>query len=448
MDWINNVNDALGYIEHHLDSEISYDELCLITACPISVFQRFFMLATGITLAEYIRRRKLSCAAQDLINTNMKVIDIALKYGYESSDAFCVAFKRLYGLPPTLARRSKTMIKIYYRIFFTLSISYIKGDAEMIIQHVSKYHVCEPLFEGFRIILSHLGEKYTPEYIQGISGAAFKIAGGCPSRPTCIYTMWTTDFIKFMGYEATEYPCFDKDGKDISDKMIDAVKRQIDCGKPALVWNAFTNAEWDVVCGYDTEQEQFIGRGSYIESDEYAREPWNRAVTCDIAPTFGAIIIGEKKYVFNERKAEIDSLAKAIKHARTAATPEECIEGIQFYKKWANEYSHHGKERDAADAYCFQVYSSTRKAAVSYLQEISAKYEKPVNDMLMNASKWFEREVKCLKSASPYLSWESPWGVNEERSKKVAPILSKAATCYENAIGCMEKALLHLGENY
>ncbi|NLO48860.1 MAG: helix-turn-helix transcriptional regulator [Clostridiales bacterium] len=65
------------------------------------------MLAVGITLTEYIRRRKLSCAALDLKNTNLNVIDIAMKYGYNSQDAFSVAFKRLYGILPAQARQSK-----------------------------------------------------------------------------------------------------------------------------------------------------------------------------------------------------------------------------------------------------------------------------------------------------------------------------------------------------
>ncbi len=79
MDWIDGLNNALSYIDRNLDGEISNNEISLIAACPISVFQRFFMLATGITLTEYIRRRRLSCAAQDLRNTNLKVIDIAMR---------------------------------------------------------------------------------------------------------------------------------------------------------------------------------------------------------------------------------------------------------------------------------------------------------------------------------------------------------------------------------
>ena len=70
----------------------------------------------------------------------------------------------------------------------------------MIIDNVDRFRVREPLFEGPRIVLSFLGEKYTPAYIQGISGAAFRIAGPCPCAPTCSTQMGTTDLLKLLGY--------------------------------------------------------------------------------------------------------------------------------------------------------------------------------------------------------------------------------------------------------
>lgn len=443
MDWISRLNQAISYIEKKLDGDIDFNEVSRITVCPIGLFQRFFVLAVGYTLTEYIRRRRLTRALEDLCNTDQKVIDIALKYGYETSDAFGVAFKRLFGITPTQARQSNgDGLRHYERIFFTLTINYVKGDKEMMLVNIDIYRYNDPLFEGARIILSSMGEKYSPEYIQGISGSAFKIAGGCPSRPTCIYDRWTPDFLRFMGYEITELPCYDEEGKDISKTMIEGVKRHLEKGKPALVWHAFTNAEWDVVCGYDDDAKQFIGRGSYLGFDDYHRETWTRAAICDVAPAFGAILIHGRKELFNEREAEIASLQAAVKHARSDVKEgEEAIEGIKFYKQWAEEYSREGKERGVADAYCYDVYSSVRKAAVIYLREIGHKYGGDILENLQYASLHFEREVELLAQARPYLSWESPWGVNEERSAKLAPILKEAAECYEKGIENIEKAL-------
>ena len=447
MDWIERLNQAIGYIEKNLDGDISYEEISRITTSPIGLFQRFFVLTAGITLAEYIRRRKLSRALSDLQKDNAKVIDVAVKYGWESSDAFYVAFKRLYGMAPSQARTTDKQLRQYNRIYFTLTISYVKGESDMVLLNVDKYRYNEPLFEGARIVLNSMGVKYTPEYIQGISGAAFKIAGGCPSRPTCVWDRWTPDFIKYLGYDVTEYPCFDENGNDVTDKMIEAVKKQIDSGKPALVWHAFTNAEYDVVCGYDNDNKQFIGRGTYAGRDDYTREPWDRAKTCDACPPFGAVIIGDRISDFDTKEAELRSIICAVKHARKVlATGNEWeYEGIEFYNRYAGEYASEGKERGVADAYCYDVYSSVRKAAVIYLHGIADRHDDRIRDCLHYSAACLEREANELEKARPYLSWDSPWGVDEDRSRNVAPILNSAAAHYEKGIEYLEKTLEYMG---
>jgi hypothetical protein len=73
----------------------------------------------------------LSCAANDVLNTDEKIIDIAVKYGYESADAFSVAFKREYSVSPSFARQNQAALKPFHRLHYTLSIKYIEGDAKM-----------------------------------------------------------------------------------------------------------------------------------------------------------------------------------------------------------------------------------------------------------------------------------------------------------------------------
>ncbi len=122
MDWVNRMNKAIDYIENHLTDEIDEKELNKITACSFSLFQGSFNQITGISLSEYIRRRKLTRAAYDLQNTCDKVIDIGLRYGYQSSDAFSVAFKRLHGITPTEARNDGVKLTFYCRLSFALTI--------------------------------------------------------------------------------------------------------------------------------------------------------------------------------------------------------------------------------------------------------------------------------------------------------------------------------------
>ena len=122
MDWVNRMNQAIDYVEEHLTGEIDEKEICNIMACSFSMFQGSFTQITGIPLSEYIRRRKLTCAAHELQNTDQKVIDIALKYGYQSADAFRVAFKRLHGVTPMDARKLCVTLTFYCRISFALKI--------------------------------------------------------------------------------------------------------------------------------------------------------------------------------------------------------------------------------------------------------------------------------------------------------------------------------------
>jgi AraC family transcriptional regulator len=88
MDWLDRMNTAMDYIELHLTDTIEYKQLAKIVCCSVYHFQRMFSFISGVTLSEYIRRRRLTLAANELQNKDSKIIDIALKYGYESPEAF------------------------------------------------------------------------------------------------------------------------------------------------------------------------------------------------------------------------------------------------------------------------------------------------------------------------------------------------------------------------
>lgn len=123
MQWVDRMNLAIDYLEAHLTEEIDPVEISRIMACPYSVFQRSFAPITGIQLSEYIRRRRLSSAVYDLQHTRQRVLDIAVKYGYDSADAFSTAFKRMHGITPQEARSSDVNLKFFTRLTFTLMIA-------------------------------------------------------------------------------------------------------------------------------------------------------------------------------------------------------------------------------------------------------------------------------------------------------------------------------------
>lgn len=128
MDILQTLNNAVTYIEAHLCDEINIDELAQIALYTPDGFNRFFSYITGMTLGEYVRRRRLTLAAYELRVSSVKVIDIAVKYGYDSADAFAKAFFRQHGIMPTAARASDSVLKVYPHVSFHIKI---KGAKEM-----------------------------------------------------------------------------------------------------------------------------------------------------------------------------------------------------------------------------------------------------------------------------------------------------------------------------
>lgn len=96
MDWLSKMNSAIDYIEDNLTDEINLNMVCMKACCSSYNFQRMFSFITDITLAEYIRRRRLTAAALELQNSNQRIIDIAVKYGYDSATSFARAFNSKY----------------------------------------------------------------------------------------------------------------------------------------------------------------------------------------------------------------------------------------------------------------------------------------------------------------------------------------------------------------
>ncbi|WP_121613555.1 AraC family transcriptional regulator [Mesobacillus foraminis] len=122
MELLKNMNDAMQYIEENLMNEIDYKVVARLAHCSEYHFKRMFSFLAGITLSEYIRRRRLSLAAFELINSNIKIIDVAIKYGYHSPDSFTRAFHNLHGVTPTEARNTGQHLKAYPLMSFQLSI--------------------------------------------------------------------------------------------------------------------------------------------------------------------------------------------------------------------------------------------------------------------------------------------------------------------------------------
>ena len=131
MDWLKRMNSVLDYIEDNLDGEIKDDKIVMLSLSSKGVFQKIFTMITDMTLSEYIRKRKLTQAAIDIQKTDMKIIDIAVKYGYNSADAFSAAFKSFHGITPSDVKKSNIQPQSFQRLIFTLNLSVKGGNDDM-----------------------------------------------------------------------------------------------------------------------------------------------------------------------------------------------------------------------------------------------------------------------------------------------------------------------------
>lgn len=126
VNWIQCLSKAIQYIEEHLTDEINIDEISSESYASSSHFQLIFHLVMGMTIGEYIRNRRLSLAAQDLLNSNSKIIDVAMHYQYDTQESFSKAFTRFHGMPPSKLQRGQE------KLFLPLTINVtIQGGFDM-----------------------------------------------------------------------------------------------------------------------------------------------------------------------------------------------------------------------------------------------------------------------------------------------------------------------------
>ena len=111
--WNDGITNAVAYIEENLTEDIDIKKIAEKAHVSSFYFQKIFHVLCGFTVGEYIRNRRLTLAAQELCSTHIKVIDAALKYGYDSPDSFARAFTRFHGISPSAARKQGSKLNSF-----------------------------------------------------------------------------------------------------------------------------------------------------------------------------------------------------------------------------------------------------------------------------------------------------------------------------------------------
>ncbi|MEH7491517.1 AraC family transcriptional regulator [Neobacillus niacini] len=141
MGWVESLQTAIDYMEDHLLDDITIEDIAKQASVSEFHFQRIFSVLTDITVGDYLRRRRLTLAAQELSTTESKIIDVALKYGYDTPESFSKAFRRQHGITPSQARNYTGKLISYNRL--TIQVN-LKGADPMNYKIVGK--------ESFKVV--------------------------------------------------------------------------------------------------------------------------------------------------------------------------------------------------------------------------------------------------------------------------------------------------------
>ena len=287
MKWLEDMNNALDYIEMHLKEKTDYEKIAQIAYCSVYHFQRTFTFLTGLTLSEYIRRRKMTLAAFELQNSDIKVIDLAYEYGYESPEAFTRAFQTLHGITPTVARSKGACIKAFPRVTFQITI---KGVSEMNYRIIEKPAFQVYGIEGIFDVKDGENLKEIPEFwLEKINNGENEKLARSAGYPTsinaiCQYREMSATTFPYMlcviktplsdtkGYKVVDVPAATWAILSNEPHAIEETSQAIQALNARVYTEWLPTADYEIVEGYEFEMYYTAPEGKYYE------ETWVRVI--------------------------------------------------------------------------------------------------------------------------------------------------------------------------
>ena len=372
MEWINNLNDAIDYIEQHITGEIDYNAISQRSACSVYNFQRLFSFILNMPLSEYIRYRRLTLAAIELQNSDLKIVDIAMKYGYDSHEAFSRAFYKFHGIVPSAAKKKGVVLKYCSKASFKINISggikmhtYITGkDSGAIPREFSigqaqtesfsgaRCPEMQPLTGSIRACMDYMGENYG--FIDNNGGRLDKgfiyacnllgeAYGGdatvmCEQNTIANSMNGMQKLFSSLDYELEIYST-DPDRNDYLpyDLMKQQIKNHLYIKNRPIV----TDGIWNVpmgyaVVGYEDDGDTLIGWNYHVFDFSPNPTPVTDKKSNWYANASFVILLGEQKH----RMPEKDLYKLIIHEAYNYLTDGESIANAQFYdglKRFLNQ---------------------------------------------------------------------------------------------------------------
>lgn len=281
MQWTTQMTDAINYIEEHLADIIDYDHVAKTACISMDSFQRIFSYVFNISLSEYIRSRKLTLAAIELQKSKERIIDIAIKYGYESHEAFLRAFNKFHGVLPSAVKNENSSYKYCSKAMIDIKVTggvimnYVqtgknenqdlnnKKLIETVIEVPTGDETCRfaSCFTSLYMCLENENEKQSDtkkrhcqlyEFFQFVSGG---IHGSSNSGRKSSYEY-------AMGYCGYDFIRLNK--SDGLDKLRYAIVSSINQNMPILLSIDNTDDNWNIIIGYDDNAHIIYGFDGYF----------------------------------------------------------------------------------------------------------------------------------------------------------------------------------------
>ena len=291
MNILQKMNDAVEYIENSICGEIDYKKAAQIACCSKDQFGRLFSYYSGITLTEYIRQRALTLCAFELQQNDIKIIDLAVKYGYDSHASFTRAFREYHGVTPGEARNKNTVLNVCPKIEFKNADFQTKRRKNIELKTIGSITSDNGVnfFHCFASLVMYIGKKFPERYASAAYTDGSLRMGKCVSGDTnAIYEKTKSlyglvsghtamlfdmtdkflctrtyteicdtvlrefdDYVKYsMDYAGYEYTSFNN--KVSKNELFAHIKNSIDKDMPVLM-QFKKNKSWAVITGYNEE---------------------------------------------------------------------------------------------------------------------------------------------------------------------------------------------------
>jgi len=343
VDWMDRLNAVIEYIEDHLNDEIDFDVIAQKSCCSYYNFQRLFSFIFNTSLSEYIRNRKLTLAAIELQNGKIKVVDVALKYGYESQEAFSRAFAKFHGVPPSRIKARSDAFKTYSKAVISMNerVEENMGHKNFVLEKTKQASIFEESADlmgwmRFSITtwsyLEFIGQANEPwpmyALISSLCGEAFSPANYTVPA-SGIKTLFKNLGFKYEVYSTnkndTDYLEYDSMKKRIVEHISQTRRPVILCNN-----NAINLGSRGIIIGYENEGDKLVYWGRFPFLNGGSEEPINIPVENWYADNTIITLIGERATMPKPESV----YASGVKEALFYLCDGNALRNTDFYNEW------------------------------------------------------------------------------------------------------------------